>query len=780
MDTANISYRGGLDPNWRSQLMATKPSAFTESGEFRGDESLLDPYRTYEVVYKEPGQPKQVLRTGRGDVKDVRPKQPVRKYTPGVFSQGPTILRPAPKGFKAPKEQFRSGGGAKLTGSSMSQPLTRSQLMQSLAYQQQISSEGREYYASAQKMVLESPARSPVRRDLFRERGPSAVSPYSYEKNEATGEVKLFVTPMKVEKKDYFANVPKPIKEFSKGGYSAIKLGGYVAGEPYRVLGVNLEKGGTYLEKRADRIENPIIREFQKKPATAIKYSGQYFKGYGEGWVERPGTTLLYLGVFGALSFGLSTVSLGTSKLPKILPTSVKTKTSQIIAGGLVGLYAYTTAKRVLASDEPYRTAGRITSTELVPAIGGSILGEAAFLKTQGWIRSFGAKEIPIEKLVPKEVLSGKQNFPTAEPQKHLQMFKEGKYSIKKGEDIYYPHATPALFGKKFVTQAGARPKEAAGLYVSGKGASVYFLRIGSGDVTYYPKSILPEAVTPTLVYVKPSKVVAMPSVLKSGYGKNTAAYTWFSTKAVKDVAYVPGVKSEVEAVIPPGSLFRQTKDYGKYFTNVKGVDVPVKLYNPRAKISTRQYFYPEEDIAVRVPRYYYPKESYNVPASTYGLLSLTRTSSKVSSVVSSVVKGSKTSSLASSKISSGYTPYIPKSITTYTKYSVITPKSVVSSSMRYRGGSYVGGSISGISPVPPISYGPSVAPPIRIPPTYSTPPIRLDLDFTPGGMKSKSYKQLRRPFKQQASVTAVIKGIKEKKAKKMLSGIEVRPIPKR
>lgn len=806
------------------------------------------------------------------------------------------------KGVQAPSEQFRSGGGAAITSTKVE--LDRQKFLQATAYKQEVSKAGRAYYSSASEAVTTSAARrsgvdqQPVeeKRDLFREKGPSAKSSYSYKKE--NGKLKLYVTPSKQESSKGL-NIPEPVRKFGKAAYQGVRVVGYGIGAPFQFAGKVTENIGVSLLKRSEK--NYVPKRFEKvvrfqtiNVSKGIKYGGEFVEGYGRGFVEKPGTSLAYAGAFAGIGFVLQPVSLGvkagSNVLKRGLPTSLVTKTGEVISRGgavaLTGLYGYSVYKRAKASPEPVRTVGVIASSELSSAIFGGQVGTQAWLKTQGYVRSLRSKYVPQEQLVPPEVISGKKTFPTAKQSQQLKLFKQGKYAIQKTEytpteaknilvkkgvltyeegafptsafkqksisgmkpkifvttekagvaktslqkelslrhellhaeyprftektverltyrelataksfspgdieriasnlgknivvkDFYYPHATPALFGRKFTTQIGERPKEAAGMFISGKGASTYFLRIGMDQpTTYYPKSLLPEAVTPTLVYVRPTQVTGVPKSVRASYGKTPygVSYQFFMKTAKKGAAYVPGVKSEVEAVIPPESLFKVTTP--KLYTQVKGVDVPIKLYNPATKISARQYYYPGEDITARqlgqrVAQYYYPAESYNVPGITYGLLSKSSKKSAASSITTS-----KISSAVSSK--SSYTPPSKVSYSPYSKVSV-TKYSYIPSKISRSG--YSGGSRSSSTYVPSPIYsgggGSSIS--SIVPPTVTAPPPpipKIDLDFYPKLAKPKGYKKLLRPFKYQASIAGVIRRLKGKSG---VAGIKARGIP--
>lgn len=779
--------------------------------------------------------------SGPGSLQSINRFQvPAKSSHPIVAaSQGPTSQTPAQKdvSMKAPSEQFRNPAGASIVKAPSGTDVMRNtptEIAGNLALQQQASREGRSYANAAWQKVQSSPYRSEnamnVSNGVYQtyniEGGRvNPTGPVSYQAGPqnlnvvSTKPLPLFdvITPEGKVGEGKIINV-SPVQNSSyslpgwlqsglQTGYTGLRGLGYAVGTPVIFAGKVIESiGNLPIEKEYVNVGGPeksIVSFMNQKfeftnpgnvvtQSKAIQNFGKYVEAGGRGWVEEPGKTALFFGVTAGISYALEPISLGISTLSQtkpmqaigsFIPESIKANTGKAIVAGLVGAYGYITAKRIISSPTPYETAGEITSTEIAPGILGSATGHLAWQKSQGMIRSIGRTFVPLEKLTPPEVLSGEKNFPMAPQSTHLDLFKSGEYAITTEEGTYYPHATPSMFGKKFTAQAGSRPTEAAGLYVSGKGASIYFTRIGEQDIGLYPSSLLPEASTPTLVYVNPTDVKPLTGVVKSSYGKvyEGPSYQFFMNTAEKGVAYVPGVKTEVEGIIPVGTLFRQV-DSSSY-TNIKGVDVPINLYDVRTKISARQYFYPGEDL--KVPSYYFPEGTYNIPASSYAAIA--GTSQALSSGTSykgvnikSVIPSSSYGVLSSNIKGISYVPYVKPSIKV--SYNIQSKVSFVPTSIVSGGGSGVSNIISpAVSPpyIPPITvpYVPPVIPPI-LPPKSSPPyvPPTLKLFFA----QKKKKETRRRPFKYQASVVAVARGIRTKRIKKLLSGFEVRGIPTR
>lgn len=190
--------------------------------------------------------------------------------------------------------------------------------------------------------------------------------------------------------------------------------------------------------------------------------------------------------------------------------------------------------------------------------------------KVQGLLRTLGRTELPVERVIEPNVLSGKNRFPLAgssgkaTQELHFNLFQEQKYSPPitklsgysgKGELVYPEsymnlpfnvkpggyHATPAKFWKKeFTTTPGS--SEFPGVYVSGKGISPHFLKINKygnakPDLVDWFYNYPFETSKPAVAYITPGKIIK---------GKSSKI----------GQAFVPGVKPEVEAISPPGGKF--------------------------------------------------------------------------------------------------------------------------------------------------------------------------------------------------------------------------------
>ena len=220
---------------------------------------------------------------------------------------------------------------------------------------------------------------------------------------------------------------------------------------------------------------------------------------------------------------------------------------------------------------------------------------------TKELVSVWGKKFIPLEKLTISQILSGKKTFPTAPSKYHLELFKESKYGLpgekpivtkligytgkgkvvspKLYKKLYFkvPKSTPGIWhttGKEFpmktFTEIGK--SEFAGLYGS-HAVSPHFLRVGGeGGYVLFGAGI--SLKSPAILRITPEEILWGKGVqVKTG---KFLRYKWL-TDLEKGKAYVPGVKAEVEAIIPPGTEIFRTG--AKYYTMWKGHPVPIFQY---------------------------------------------------------------------------------------------------------------------------------------------------------------------------------------------------------
>ena len=295
--------------------------------------------------------------------------------------------------------------------------------------------------------------------------------------------------------------------------------------------------------------DDPFTKEAQQYAIT------EYMIGMERGFREKPIKTTAMFAIGFLAPVGSKVLGTATAGLPATAQT--------LIGAGEIGgslalgtLYLGTTAEKIRTSDKPLRMAGEVTATEAVPLVTGGYLGSIATTKAEGIIRTWGRQEIPTRKLVPKDVLSGRRTFPEAPRKTHYQLFMKKSQRLPSQKDPMMYHQTGSQFwqskvGAKFKTVKGS--SEFEGLY-GAHGVSPHFLRITPKKYTVYSTKFVDTTKSGILV-VKPTKFV-----------KGTTAKT--------GQAFVPAIKTEVEAIVPPASIGKITGT--KFYTTWEGVRVPI------------------------------------------------------------------------------------------------------------------------------------------------------------------------------------------------------------
>jgi len=280
-----------------------------------------------------------------------------------------------------------------------------------------------------------------------------------------------------------------------------------------------------------------------------------FIRGAYTGVQEKPITA----GLFFAGGYISKPVLSSSGKILSKFTTDITRKRIGTSLGvGLVGVYGYKTYERIKLADNRFYEAGKITSTELLPFYA----GDKARSSLQGFIRTFGRKEIPLKSITLPDVIKGKTRFVESKSYGY-----RGPTGIKKRifdinifrKSPYSYHATPESFtAKSIITQKGT--SEFSGLYVA-PSSSVYFLKADR------PKGISNSLKSFSFNILDGSQ--QKPAIFR--FKKGNVQY---STKLGEGKAFVTGVKPEIEAVIPEGTtLYRVNK---KYFTKYKGQRIPI------------------------------------------------------------------------------------------------------------------------------------------------------------------------------------------------------------
>lgn len=436
-------------------------------------------------------------------------------------------------------------------------------------------------------------------------------------------------------------------------------------------------------------------------PGKTGKITGGFVKGIFPTTPGEVGTYAVTAGIGGILGFGVKGTAYAASKVPKygsLLSSGIK--------GGAALGGTYLTGKYVLgvgtavAATEDYGTKGEIigkASGEFLALGAGFKAGSKGFDMFKGWKSTLGRKEIPIERLVPEDVLTGKKTFPTATSESHLELFKstaERFPELAEGKPGAF-HTTPSKFWKGAIEpQAGT--SELPGLYASSD-VSIHFAKLGGAGESkfrFFPRfseMFAPEGDS-AIAFLKPKRFRVNPFTGKARKpiiegGERVKEFAWFKKPVKEGVADIPKMKTEIEAVFREGSGKYELTGQ-KYYTTYRGIKIPIDTFKyvegtgkggkpkTRTKILTSETsgysLQPIQEYALIEPRSFLGKsykESYKSSSKISGISYLGGYSkpsiigsSKVSKISSRIL--SPISYKPSSKISSGISSPVSKSTT--------------------------------------------------------------------------------------------------------------------
>jgi len=228
----------------------------------------------------------------------------------------------------------------------------------------------------------------------------------------------------------------------------------------------------------------------------------------------------------------------------------------------LVGLGVGETSFKFAEVKQMFTTYPKEALLNVGAMFGGAVTGGFVVSKitpkVTGYFRTIGRKPIEPTQIIEPKVLVGTKTFPTARPSQHLKIFKTSPYKLPGEIQLGVWHATPQTFGKQAVVKAGT--SELPGLYTA-PSLSAYFLKLSPSKYKLFGWNMTsPLAKSPTALRITPRG-------LKVGKGLQMRGY-----------AYVPGIKSEVEAILPPGTILQRTG--AAYYVKWKGVRVPIQQYD--------------------------------------------------------------------------------------------------------------------------------------------------------------------------------------------------------
>lgn len=552
----------------------------------------------------------------------------------------------------------------------------------------------------------------------------------------------------KVEKKITESNIWK--STFGKAGEEIIKHYEEKAPKQTSFMSVIDKPAKKVLDKPFD-IKIIKGEKFYSKIRAKQELTAEFTRGATIGYVQfKKDYPVATAGLFAAGAtlpgaIGGIASKAGSKLIPVIGASATKGVGAGVQTAALTGV-TYLSAKEIQAGEGALgkgKKTGKIAAI-IEPVVFGGLVGSEVMPKIKSKIRTIGRKEIPTEKLVPKDVLSGQKRFPTAPPKTHP------RYFAQSGK-MY--HATGEKLGKEVIVKEGY--SEVKGLYGAHK-VSPHFLRTGHGEVgigEWKP------GIQPTVMEITPKGFQANPKMI---YPRKLG------------VADIPMIKTEIEAVMPPETALLKTS--GKTFFKFKGYNVPIDKY----KVAGAELLPKVKEIIVGPiskiagsgsSSAALPVTSKVSPSSTT-LLTLTGIgiSSSKPSAVSRFLRPSYPFSFRTSPVSSPVRPSPPSPPLP----SPVMPSISSPAVSRGRGG-------PSVSPIISVPSSP-ILPPVITPSPPAAPPtgfIFRDLDA--GLRKKKKIKvKVKQPKKYKPTLTSATFNIFGKPSKVgIISGLGIRPIPK-
>jgi hypothetical protein len=456
---------------------------------------------------------------------------------------------------------------------------------------------------------------------------------------------------------------------------------------------INFDKAQQNVKESSEYLSN----KYSSKSERQLIGVGEFVSGVGLGLAqdikEKPLKNLALYGVGAGIGFGFAATGTAISSIPKIGSTAgMVFKTGEIGLGVYgAGSYVITTSKKIYNAKTNYER-GKILSVDLKDAslIGlGYSKGVKGYQITQGIIRTTGRTEIPTEKIITEEILSGQKKFvenPTGRinAKEYKKLFETKSQVVPEIKEPMGYHQAPASFwkGDKLeVTSPGS--SEFPGLYTAYR-PSPYFLKIQSGYSTI--KFNIKTLFQP---YGKPGTAAIIPT--KFVLGKS----------AKPGQAFIPAIKPEVEAIFPVGT--KASLLNSKYYYNWKGVRIPLDIFKAEGGTGKGIEF-----------KSLLNSGSYSVPTASsplgygYATFSLYEVKKKSSSISS--IKSSSISSISSKTSSSISNQYQIKSYKTSYKSKPSYKSSKIDSYISSKPSDKSVISSTKISSISPIKYGKSTS----------------------------------------------------------------------
>jgi len=372
--------------------------------------------------------------------------------------------------------------------------------------------------------------------------------------------------------------ITQPIGDFihDKTGLTPEKVGKFMGEISYDFVA----PGSSLLTIRESKLRQTMkpFRDFQAGVA----------EGFIEGIRDKPIKTTLTTASFFVLPGALGAVGKVASPAVKSISALKGGATALKVGGsavkvGLPTLYGASVGKRIIqtpgGAKEKGQTTGEIISTEVAPMLIGGFAGAKATQKLSGWWRTRGRTEIPTEKLVIKDVRTGKKTFVDSSSYGYKGKLgsQKQKFDVKifkdKGE-MY--HSTGEQFWGTKPIKIGKGSAEFEGLY-GAPSPSTYFLRTGAGKTSLYGGKLLEPYKNPGVAKITPKRFDTAKVLSTGRTGK--AGSLKFAGKLKEGVAYVSGVKPEIEAIIPYSTNTQLIKIGGKTYFKLDGQRIPIDTF---------------------------------------------------------------------------------------------------------------------------------------------------------------------------------------------------------
>jgi hypothetical protein len=254
----------------------------------------------------------------------------------------------------------------------------------------------------------------------------------------------------------------------------------------------------------------------------------------------------------------------------------VVSKGIQIGGGVLAVKYLADVGSEALKSSDPFKTGGMlgVAAKDIYLVSVGTKSGAKTYQKITGWLSTLGRKPLGVKQGI----------YPQAPTKKQLELFKKNIITELSEKPGMF-HTTRQKIPTKETLTPGLGTSEFPGLYGSTEVSEAFAKIPGKGKYKWFGS--VTETSKPGVAYLVPEGFRYSPfqlSNIPTFEGQRAIKiagkkfYSYFVKPAQPGVADVPGLKTEIEAVVRP-----EAGDYvfgsGEYFTKIKDVKVPIDVF---------------------------------------------------------------------------------------------------------------------------------------------------------------------------------------------------------